>query len=85
MIIPRRTGYSWHQGLLWTFFIKPFLALATKYFTVPSFTALAVLFPDYQNLTYVKQLNVALPFNSFSEWTANFALSLNLQPIRHFL
>ena len=28
---------------------------------MPSFTALAVLFPDYQNLTYVKQQNVALP------------------------
>ena len=34
----------------------------TKFLTVPSFTALAVLFPDHQNLTYVKQLNVALPF-----------------------
>ena len=28
---------------------------------MPSFTALAVLFPDCQKLTYVKQQNVALP------------------------
>ena len=33
--------------------------------TVPSFTALAALFPDYQNLTYVKQQKVALPLGSF--------------------
>ena len=29
---------------------------------MPSFTALAVLFPDYQNLTYMKQHNIALLF-----------------------
>ena len=28
---------------------------------MPSFTALSVLFPDYQNLTYVKQQKVAFP------------------------
>ena len=37
-----------HQGLLCTFFIKPFLALATKSIAVSSFKALAVLFPDCQ-------------------------------------
>ena len=43
-----------------TFFIKPFLALPMRSLTVPSFTALAVLFPDCQKLTYVKQQDVAL-------------------------
>ena len=47
--------------LLCTFFIKPFLALLTRPLTVQSCTALAVLFPDYQKLTYVKQQNVSLP------------------------
>ena len=42
------------------FFTKPFLALATRPLTVPSFRALTVLFPDCQKLTCVKQQNVAL-------------------------
>ena len=59
---------SWHQGLLYTFFIKPFLALATRPLNVLSITALAVLFPDCQKNTYVKEHNVALPFvNSQSQ------------------
>ena len=33
----------------------------TRPLTVPSFTALVVLFPDCPKLTYVKQQNVALP------------------------
>ena len=33
----------------------------TRSLTVQSFTALAVLFPDFQKLAYVKQQNVALP------------------------
>ena len=33
---------------------------------MPSFTALAVLFPDCQKLTYVKQQNVALPLPNIS-------------------
>ena len=43
-----------------------FLALTTKSLTVPSFIALAVLFPDYQNLTYMEQQNIALPFKKKS-------------------
>ena len=31
---------------------------------MPGFTALAVLFSDFQKLTYVKQQNVALPFTT---------------------
>ena len=42
--------------------MKPFLVLPTRPLTLPSFTTLAVLFPDCQKLTYVKQQNVALPF-----------------------
>ena len=38
------------------------IVLTTRFLTVPSFTALAVLFTDCQNLTYVKQQNEALPF-----------------------
>ena len=38
--------------------------------TVPNFTALAVFFPDYQNQTYVKQQNIALPF--FYQWYHTF-------------
>ena len=34
---------------------KATYALATRPLTVPSFTALAVLFPDCQKMTYVKQ------------------------------
>ena len=37
----------------------------TSHCTVPSFTALAVLFPDCQKLTYVKQQNVALPLKQY--------------------
>jgi hypothetical protein len=33
---------------------------------VPSFTALAVLFPDCQKLTYVKQQDVALPLSEIN-------------------
>ena len=55
-------GISWHQGLLCTFFIKLFLALALRPINVRSFKALAVLFPDCQKQTYVKQQKVALSF-----------------------
>ena len=34
--------------------------------TVPSFTAVAVLFPDCQKLAYVKQQDVALPLLPYS-------------------
>ena len=34
----------------------------TRPVTVPSFIALSILFTDCQKRTYVKQLNVALPF-----------------------
>ena len=44
---------------LCTFFIKPFLSLATRPLALA--LALAVLFTDCQNLAYVKQQNVALP------------------------
>ena len=57
-----------------TFFIKSFLALATRSLTMPSFTALAATTPslilcphpftDCQKLAYVKQQNVALPFTT---------------------
>ena len=56
-------GDSW--SLEWEFlaFLEflPFLALPTRPLTVQSFTAPAVLFPDCQKLTNVKQRNVALP------------------------
>ena len=35
--------------------------------TVPSFTALAVLFPEFQKLTYVKQQDVALPLEKLGQ------------------
>ena len=41
--------------------LKPFLALPTRPLTLPSFTVLAVLVPDFHTLTYVKQQDVALP------------------------
>ena len=44
----------------------------TKSLTVPSFMALAVLFPDYQNLAYVKKLNVALPLNTYFSTNLSF-------------
>ena len=43
------------------FVTKPLLAQTKKTFIVPSFKALAVLFPDFHNSGYVKQHNVALP------------------------
>ena len=44
--------------------MKPFLAILIRPLTMQSFTALAVLFPDLKNkLTYVKQQNIALPFD----------------------
>ena len=43
-----------------------------SYGTVPSFTALAVLLPDYQNLTYLKQQNLALPLHIFNIYNAFF-------------
>ena len=57
---------SWVMLAPWPpmhFLHKTFLAPATRSLTVPIFPALAVLFPDYQNRTYVKQQKVALPFN----------------------
>ena len=54
--------FSFYSTVQCTFFIKPFLALATRPFTMTSFTVLAVLFTDCQKRTYVKQNNVALPF-----------------------
>ena len=41
-----------------TFFIKPFLALATRSITVPSFPTLAVLSPDYQKSGLVVLLTI---------------------------
>ena len=43
------------------FLHKTFPGTSERSLTVPSFTALAVLFPDYQNRTYVKQQKEALP------------------------
>ena len=71
-----RSYKTCHQVLLFTFFIKPFLALVTKSPTVPCCTALAVLFPDYQNLTYVKQQNVALPLSLMFLWKLIGAMCL---------
>ena len=41
--------------------MKPFLALPMRPLTVQSSTAIPVLFPNCQKLTYVKQQDVALP------------------------
>ena len=38
---------------------------------MPSFTALAVLFPDCKKLTYVKQQNVALPLTEIQHLTGH--------------
>ena len=54
----------WHPGLKIIFVIKPFLARAKRSLTVPSFKALAVSFPNFQNSGYVKQHNVALPLQA---------------------
>ena len=67
------------QGPICTFFVKPFLTLATKSLILPSFTALAVLFPDYQNLTYVKTTESSAPLE------CNKGLFLDVNPKRHFL
>ena len=61
-VISHISNKSEHLDLQTIFVIKPFLAQAKRSLTVPSFKALAVLFPDFQNLGYVKQHNVALPF-----------------------
>ena len=44
--------------------MKPFLTQAKKSLTVPSFSALDVLFPDFHILGYVKQHNIALPLHA---------------------
>ena len=55
--------------------MKPFLALPTRPLTVPSFTALVVLFHDCQKLTYVKQQNVALPLILYPRPVQSLALA----------
>ena len=54
---------SRYIGLQTSFVLKPFLARAKRFLTVPSFKAVAVLFSYLQNSDYVKQHNVALPFS----------------------
>ena len=48
---------------------KTFPGTIIKSLTVLSFKAIAVLFPDFRNSSYVKQPNVALPFRTI-DWTS---------------